>query len=315
MGISIKQFLFCLLLFNSLKLWAAGCETKNLSNSPGFKDAQTISQIDLAWCYAFSLAHIISQKLGRAVSPIDIAIKANSFFKKQFDKGDFEGIPGRLTEDFVNSLSWVCPETNYTYPDEPFDHYQEEAKQLRKRASSNCHDHQFHSSFFKNLVNVDEVFKNIREQQITEPNEMMLKLNAENCTEKIPVDFKIEVESVSASNENKRAKLSNDLRSTIDDGKMVSFLFDVTPIFHLLQFQQMSFLENLKVHYSGNHFATIVGKEEEAGICYYKVRDSAFGNKCANTKESDQVTCLGDMIYRVPESLLLDTIKSTQIAK
>lgn len=295
------------------------CPNSNLANSPGFKERKQVYQSDLGWCFAFSNANIVSQKLGKPVSPVDIAIRI--FAKKgvtDFDPGmsDIDGASEIALQELAKDEPYYCSENNYGVEATALSMPIYDVHRNYKIIKQGCRPEVFFRSdkLFKNLSNFEEVMIAI-EKESKNKMDFLNKINSSNCKEKIDGKLEFEIKSHHAAwnDESAHERSKNYIIKMLQSGKMLSSAIDSTILFD----HNISFFKKMRAHLLGDHAVTITGMEEKHGQCFIKIRDSALesADMCKKLKLNSEIECAGGQDYDIPEAAFFNALKTTTIVK
>ncbi len=314
---NIKYIFGFLILLTSLQTYSAECESVSLQ----FEGSRTqLDQGNIGWCVSYSLADIVSQKLGEAVSPIDIAIKMTEVAKKNYAKNEFEGASESNIKSFFEVTDEFCNELDYTNHDSAKEEFQALIDSYKSFTEINRLKTQLPSSyvaakeslatgkklsFFKNLNSSD--YLTISESA-KDANQYIKELNVKNCKNKLKSDAPLQLVYKDLSSgwdqlEQHETNLKY-IKEIVSQRKMMSITIDTSQLFTT----KKSFLELI----FGAHAVTVVGQSSIKNKCYFAIRDSAFGEeKACSEMKKDGVSCASNQTYWVEESLLAKAVKNS----
>lgn len=313
----IRAVLLFLLFFSSVGESASTdtkCNTVDMSHDEGVGNSNDIYQGNSNWCYAYSAATIISQKLKRPVSPLDIAIRNtyNRSVKNPDSDYFWNGASNYDVIELLKKEPYVCSTSDYD-PRDPDKNMQSYGMILGAFKPVSGREYENFCevlSVLKNIKDISELTNAIRSSKTN--TEFAKKLNDQNCIDKISFPYEFEAKKFSGSwNSKSLEENGRYLRSKLNDGKILATGVDTSLMFK----GRGSWFEDQKAHLGleSLHSVSLIGMYEKNGRCFYRVRDSAYGaaDMCGEYKRSSEVTCGENATYDVPEDLFLKSVKDS----
>ncbi len=261
-------------------------------------------QDSVGWCYAFAAADLLTYKLGKKISALDIALTNNNswinnlFLKLGYGEQDMDGGWAPDAVKNIKAAGGVCLEDKIKSQDNGYGslfsalstihNYKKTGSQDR---SANCS--QAVRTLFPGID--DKLFSEIAERSSQSSIVKMLQENA--CKKRINIDG-INVRSTSAYFESGRKELFDVMDEQLGKRKnIVAISYNAELLYDR--------------HYNGKlggHASTVVGRRYNSknGECEYLIRNS-YGRGCSGY--DPYLTCEEGNVW-IPKSILVKGIRN-----
>jgi hypothetical protein len=242
------------------------------------------NQDSIGWCYAFGAADMLSHKMGKKISAIDLALAHNdnllNDLRLYLSWGESDIEAGRAVTAIEKAQErGFCLEENLSSDDYSFS----SLKNLLTKIESLKKEYDDESNIYpidlcgKNIEHVKEVFRNLNVSDVSavlakSTNVTFIDMLSDRaCGQRIK-NTKYELTSRYGSTESGRKELFDEVDSVLNNDELVGITYD-------------AYILNNIDHDDdpGWHYSTIVGRKfnEETKSCDYLVRNS-WGRSCSS---------------------------------
>lgn len=340
-----RYVIFLTVQYFFVQVLASECPATNLfESSPHISKRTDLGQGGMGWCCSYAFTDALSIKAGFNVSPVDIGITQARF------TGKIEGCyPLKEVLDSIRKSKGLCREEDYLNHESreilmsainPFvpsmlkykdnfanQHAIEELETIF--ALSEKYPQKFNEAclsntrnltpFFANIKNLKDIADVIASKASSNFQEFLYDLAQKNCADRKGINFSYEQIPIDSQNRiDEFAQSSLDvpkarLIASLQDGRSPVLSVDDAALFNV----DMSFFRRIGAAIAGSHVVNIVGSREIDGKCYFKVRDSNFGDSNCKSKRANSIICSTESngTYEIESDELLKATRSIVVVK